>query len=370
MTNSKLFVPILCICLLVAMIAAIFSAGCATPSSTTNPTTTTPAQTVIELKLADYDAAGTHLDPVWADFEWRVEARSGGTLKVKYIASGTLLDSSGMLEGIRTGVADIGKAPNSYYPAELPFNQLLALPGISSNALLSTKILNDMKDDYYYQDWEALGLVPLSYKIGSTYNPYSPKQPLTSLDDLKGLKCRTPGGAITDALESLGAVPINVTFTEVYDACQKGVIDCVPHGQGLLFAYLKLHELGDPGWWLDIGGLGAYVCTYFTNQQLWDSLSPEHQQILDEELDRVNFRWAEQDGGRDAEALQLASSNGVIINTISSAELELMSEYLQPIVDEYIVDIEAQGFPAQETLDEFLKRKSEFTQYWSNMPFV
>ena len=68
--------------------------------------------------------------------------------------------------------------------------------------------------------------------------------------------------------------------------------------------------------------------------------------------------------------MEIAISKGVIVNAISSAELELMSEYLKPIVDEYILDMEAQGFPAQETLDEFLKRKSEFTQYWSNMPFA
>ena len=68
------------------------------------------------------------------------------------------------------------------------------------------------------------------------------KKPVKTLDDVKGLKIRSPGGHQTNYIKSLGAEPIFMPLGDVYMAMETGTIDgivtCVP-----LVSPFKLHEV-------------------------------------------------------------------------------------------------------------------------------
>ena len=56
---------------------------------------------------------------------------------------------------------------------------------------------------------------------------FSAKKPLTSIDDLKGMKARSSSRWKLADLAALGAVPTSVAFSETYMALQTGTIDTV-----------------------------------------------------------------------------------------------------------------------------------------------
>jgi TRAP-type C4-dicarboxylate transport system substrate-binding protein len=51
------------------------------------------------------------------------------------------------------------------------------------------------------------------------------EKPVSTLDDIKGLKIRMSGGPPTDMMKALGGVPMLIPMPDNYISLQKGVID-------------------------------------------------------------------------------------------------------------------------------------------------
>ena len=49
--------------------------------------------------------------------------------------------------------------------------------------------------------------------------------PINSVDDLKGVKIRSPEGLAAEVFKRAGASPVSLPFSEVYTALEKGVVD-------------------------------------------------------------------------------------------------------------------------------------------------
>ena len=114
--------------------------------------------------------------------------------------------------------------------------------------------------------------------------PYPPqvvfcKGDLSSLSDLAGKKVRGSGRMTTKFLEALGASGVNVAFSEVPGALERGVID------GAEFSTPNVDYSGGfqqvtkywstPGWHQSASVFGVMI-----NKAAWDALSPETQEKL------------------------------------------------------------------------------------------
>lgn len=116
--------------------------------------------------------------------------------------------------------------------------------------------------------------------------PYPPQvvfcnKPITGLSDLEGLKVRASGRMTAKFLEALGAEGINVSFSEVPGALQKGVVDCAVTGAGSGYS---------AGWWevsthlltLPLGGWDSVVTA--VNLDKWNSLDAETQTLIESQI--------------------------------------------------------------------------------------
>ena len=101
---------------------------------------------------------------------------------------------------------------------------------------------------------------------------------MASLADLEGRKIRGSGRMTTKLLEALGAEGINVAFSEVPGALERGVIDCAVTGSGSGYS---------AGWWevsthlmtLPLGGWDPVVTA--VNADKWESLTDEERTTLE-----------------------------------------------------------------------------------------
>ena len=101
------------------------------------------------------------------------------------------------------------------------------------------------------------------------------------LADLQGLKVRASGRMTAKFLEALGAEGVNVSFSEVPGALQKGVVDCAVTGAGSGYS---------AGWWevsthlmpIPLGGWDSVVTAI--NMDKWNSLDADTQALITEQV--------------------------------------------------------------------------------------
>lgn len=126
--------------------------------------------------------------------------------------------------------------------------------------------------------------------------PYPPQvvfcnAEINSLDDLAGLQIRASGRMTAKFLEALGAEGVNVAFSEVPGALQRGVVDCAVTGAGSGYS---------AGWWevsthllpIPLGGWDSVVTAI--NLDRWNSMDTETQALIEEQI-AANFEdpaWA------------------------------------------------------------------------------
>jgi TRAP-type C4-dicarboxylate transport system substrate-binding protein len=116
--------------------------------------------------------------------------------------------------------------------------------------------------------------------------PYPPQvvfcnTEIASLADLTGLKVRASGRMTAKLLEALGAEGVNVSFSEVPGALQKGVVDCAVTGAGSGYS---------AGWWevsthllpIPLGGWDPVVTAI--NVDKWNSLDAATQTLISEQV--------------------------------------------------------------------------------------
>ncbi|HLJ21306.1 MAG TPA: hypothetical protein VKU84_13960, partial [Stellaceae bacterium] len=78
--------------------------------------------------------------------------------------SGTIVKPRGDLDGIQSGLGDMGIVVTSFYPDRLPLHRLtFVVPFVSSDIQLVTKIMNDLEksEPAFKKIWDSYNLVSL-----------------------------------------------------------------------------------------------------------------------------------------------------------------------------------------------------------------
>ena len=216
--------------------------------------------------------------PFWND---KLPAASGGEINVSLTTHNQMnLGVGDVFRLLGDGVYDVAMTVADYAVADAPELEgldvpLLALTGDEAKAMVDAA--RPMVEDIYNTRFNSHVLA---------IAPYPPQVvfcngEINGLDDLAGKKVRGSGRMTTLFLEALGAEGVNVAFSEVPGALQKGVVDCAITGAGSGYS---------AGWWevsthllpIPLGGWDSVVTAI--NMDKWNSLSPETQTLISDQI--------------------------------------------------------------------------------------
>ncbi|WP_375589207.1 TRAP transporter substrate-binding protein [Hoeflea alexandrii] len=227
---------------------------------------------------------------------------SGGSVNVAL----TTHDQMGLGVGdiyrlLGEGVYDVAMTVADYAVADAPELEGLDVPLLALNADDAKAMVDaarPMVEDIFSNRFNSHVLA---------IAPYPPQvvfcnKPISGLSDLAGLKIRASGRMTAKFLEALGAEGINVSFSEVPGALQKGVVDCAVTGAGSGYS---------AGWWevsthlltLPLGGWDSVVTAI--NLDKWNSLDAATQELIAKQVSE-NF-----------EAPAWASAQGALANDVA-----------------------------------------------------
>ncbi len=297
--------------------------------------TVAQAEDVHTLRLSSY-LVTTHWIVAEAVTEWakNVETASNGRIKINILPT-SLGRPQEQFDVARDGSADIVLGVAPYTPGRFLLTDVAGMPGTGNysecRGVASWRIVNkfpEMKKEFD-------GVVLLGTEVTTPFNFWSTAKEIKSVDDFKGLKVHTPGGAAASVVESLGMVPIVQPPTAAYQVLSTGVVDAVVLTSDGVAAF-KLERVIKQGL-LVPGGLTGAMAYLAMNPAQFQALGPELQGILmkesGEKLARiVGSIWDK----KDAIGVDILKKAGGNVKTADAQLLAGIKQRGQSVIDAWI----------------------------------
>jgi len=299
------------------------------------------AQETITLKLSHF-LPSSH--PTQKDFlePWakQLEEKTGGQVKVEIYPAGSAFGHvAKQLDQVRAGVVDISHGLTGIPRGRLPRTLIMDLPFLVKTSNAASRTLWQLYTDGDIAP-EYKGLKVLALHAHNAGLIHTRDKQVKTMDDLKGLRLRTPSVAIAMMLEQLGGTPVGLPPTQVYENLQKGVID------GNVFPYeavhgFKLHEVLNHH--LDAK---AYTTSFYfvMNEKKYNALPADVRKAIDDiSGDVLVNKFGPWWNAWDKPGMQDIARKGSSVTTLSDTERARWREALAPMIDAYLKDAESKG---------------------------
>lgn len=244
------------------------------------------------------------------------------------------------------GVADLVFTLPGYTSPAFPRVGIIELPGLKEDGLAATNMMWDLLDPYLLPEFQGTKVIALWGAEDAGL--MSRGKAFRSMDELKGLRMRSPSAAQAKQLQYMGAVPIAAPITEVYPGLERGTMD----GAMVPFTTILDFRLGEVAKGFTISGpiFGRSVFLVAMNQKKYDSLSASARAAIDKLSGRQLSLKATDVYIKRAEQAVASVRGKADVVTLSQAEQQRISKALRPIIDEWVKEMEGKGVPARDML--------------------
>ena len=278
-----------------------------------------------------------------------VSAKTNGefTLSISY---GGLSKNKENLDGISIGAFEMAQFCAGYHRDKNPTITVLELPFLGvSNLEEEVKVSHAVYDHPAVQKdlarWNAKLLMTSPMP---QYNIVGTGEPRDQLAEFDGMRVRATGG-LGKAFSAVGAVPTSVTATEAYQAMESGVVDTVAFAQ---HAHLAFRTIDIAEWWTENLNPGTVNCPVVVNTDAYAALSDEHRAALDSSVDEAIAHYLDNYAKLIEKWEGILAEKNVKKVQIDQAEIDAFKQKAaDPIREQWIKDMEAQGLPGQELYD-------------------
>ena len=266
-----------------------------------------------------------------AKFAERVEELTGGSLTVKIFPDGQLGGNSDSFEQVQGGEMDLYPMTPGNMAEFVPAIQALVIPfvfrdfehwkKVTSGAIAAE--LSEMAEN-------SADVIILGYFGGSVRNLVSRKE-VQVLDDLNFLRIRLhPSDVQIEAWRALGVLPTVISYGEIYNALQLGVIDGLENEPEWVLR-MKFYEQAK-----------YYVLTeheivtrpLIFSKATFDLLTPDEQDAVKKAGAEAAAFQSELEHNLDADSRQkLADEHGVTLVEVDGNQVRrIVAEALEPVI--------------------------------------
>ncbi|OGP64555.1 MAG: hypothetical protein A2169_14140, partial [Deltaproteobacteria bacterium RBG_13_47_9] len=166
---------------------------------------------------------------------------------------------------------------HGFWPDMTPLSDVFNLPALpGKSAEQGSEVLWRLYERFPAIQREYKDVHVLLLYAGDPRFLITTKKQVKTLEEIKGMKIRTPGGPPTDQMKALGAVPVLIPMPDVYQALDKGVVDGNAISWEAIYSY-KLYEV------VKYYTFAPLTLTYFSitmNKQKWESLPKDIQEAI------------------------------------------------------------------------------------------
>ncbi|KHF40162.1 TRAP transporter substrate-binding protein [Halalkalibacter okhensis] len=290
-------------------------------------------------------------------FAEEVAEATEGRINFQLYPGGALGSPAETYDNIVTGIMDSGWGLQGYNAGKFEVHSVMLLPFLADGdgeklSVIAQKLYDQFPEiQAEYDDAKLLWA-----HAADPYAIVTAGKQVTSLEDLRGLRLRTPSVEGGKMIESWGATPVSMPAPEIYDSMQRGVID----GGILPVAALADFNLFDVVDYVTIGNFSTGLFYVMMNNNSWDKISADDQAIIEEMIGEPMARTSgEAFDAQEEKARAKAEEEGIEFFELDDAELERFKEAAQIVTDEWLTNMESKGIDGQAILDEALRLMEE-----------
>ncbi|ARP98441.1 C4-dicarboxylate TRAP transporter substrate-binding protein [Pseudorhodoplanes sinuspersici] len=326
------------------------------------------AQETIRLRIASgHPTVNTYVNLMQTFFVPEVTKRVAERTKhkIEFVEGygGSMVKVADTLEGVQSGIIDIGGYCFCFEPSNLPLHAFqVMLPFGTMSPVASVKIAREVYDqvpymskvfeDKYRQKLIAL-IADNGYNLGTNFE-------WNKVADLKGQKL-AGAGLNLKWLEYAGATPVQSSLPDAYTAMQTGVYNgwiMFPSG----WVNFKLFEVGK--FYTEIG-FGAITWHGLTiNKARFDRLPKDVQDIILEVGKEYEARTGTVNEANYPKQLDELKSKGTNVRKLPESVQADWAKSLATWPKEKAKELDAQGLPATQVLEATLTAAEKAGHKW------
>jgi TRAP-type C4-dicarboxylate transport system substrate-binding protein len=286
----------------------------------------------------------------WAEM---VEKETNGAVRVNVFPSAALGTLPTAYQDIQGGLYEAGLVPpGRHVDTELFPLTIGDLPFLVDNPETAEIALTQFVDEFMQDVFEDASFMSIS--ATDSFQVYS-KKPIRTVEDLRNLKITDSSPEKMEMFKQMGAVPVSLDNTALYESVERGIIDVISYTAIGANGY-KFEEVTSYMTKLDVG---VASLMFMINTDFLDSLPEDVRDMFFEKFGPEYGRLITELYTQNAEeSIAIFSENvkvdgGEVINP-SEEELIAFRAYAKPIMDDWVQRANDRGYPGQEMMDYFV----------------
>lgn len=263
--------------LLSALVCAVSAVSLSHPALGANP---------VRLVMAHGTAPGNPRTEASNQFAEIVREESQGRIVVEVGGDAVRGDNLEILSALRANRLDLGIVTHGTLSSIVPELAVLGLPYAFRTPEKAWELLDADIGKDLARKIERENLIVMGWMDNGVRQIMSNSRPIVRSDDMLGLRIRTSSdNASLDTMRALGAVPIPIPFSNVYEALKHKYVDAQDNTLANFYT-AKLHEQQK---YLSITNHCYGFALFLMNRKAWDSLSAEQQSLVKTAADKATL---------------------------------------------------------------------------------
>ena len=266
-----------------------------------------------------------------------VSDATGGDLTVRNYPGGEL--GAGPVEQyvrVVQGAADFAWGLPGYTSSQFQKTMIVELPGAIDPDAGGHEALWAAFDEHLAGEFPATK--PIALWTSEAQVMIMRDKIIRTPDDLKGLKIRVAGATAGEVASALGATPVQMPISQVYNSLQTGLIDGVFTGSSTLSDF-KLSEVASS---VTVGApLGRLSFYAVMNESVYNGLSADKKAAIDATAGLALSASAENawQATADAAMASYGEDSTKTVVMLSDAEIQACADAVSAVTDAYVSSV-------------------------------
>ena len=328
-----------------------------TPDSSAPDHSAEGGDEVYSLVLTTHDASTTTKADTLNAWAADLEEKSGGRLHIELYYGGTIASAADSMDVVGQGGADMCWTTVPLNGSKFKYCNVFACYGEEiTNTMQATYALIKLAQENadIVSEYENHNLKLIAIHAMTPCNIGSATTKFETIEDFNGASVMAISKTNIDILEGLGAAPMGIVVSDLYENFSKHVSETFL-GDALLYqstnSYEHIKYMNEYNFSTCIGFLAM-------NMDKYNSLPADLQELLDGEFESLSLAFAQNVNDGYLEFVDLMDERGIEIYELSPELLSKVEELIQTEVhDVWVADCEADGVataPISDAIEKYL----------------